>query len=489
MIVDLLVGIDLGTSSVKGVLFAPGKGEIHVVKRDYPLLHPHPWAVEQDPDDWFDAVCEVLGELVSYGEDNDGRIAAIGLSGQMHGTVLTDSDGHHTSNAIIWADQRAASVMDDIDEAMERENVRDILLNRPFPGTQLGTLLWLRKNDSERLEHVHKVLLPKDHLFHRLTGKFMGEHSDASSTLLYDVGKQDWSEELLGLVGLTREHLPPIESSISLANILGEKLPPSLRSLDGVPLIIGGGDQPTAAIGNGVVRPGTSLITLGSGGQVFMPTSTPCPDEKRVLHCFRHAVDNTWFTMGAMLAAGVSIEWFKRAYNQKEMDGSSLLEVGDGPFFLPYILGERSPFFEPELRGTFANVRSTTSGTLLGDAVLEGISFALRHIIEVMDSSGCTLGSFRLGGGGSSNEAWTGHLATTLGSRLHITNTQEPSGVGAALLAGTGIGIYPSVEVAADREVKVIRTIEPQTRGVDERYHRWRDLQGRMVNYHKEGAQ
>lgn len=458
------IGIDLGTSACK-LLLVDGAGQVlRTVTKEYPLSFPHPGWSEQDPALWWAAVCAGVPELLA-GFDT-AQVAGIGAGGQMHGLVALDGEGNVIRPAILWNDGRTQKQTDWLNETVGRATLSRCTANIAFAGFTAPKLLWMRENEPERFARIAKILLPKDYINYKLTGAFCTDYSDASGTLLLDVEHKCWSHEMCGICGVTESQLPALcESWQPVGTLL-----PSVSKMLGLPesavVCAGAGDNAAAAIGTGTVGEGRCNISLGTSGTVFISSRTFGVDPSNGLHAFAHA-DGGWHLMGCMLSAASCNKWW--------MDG--ILGAGDYPaeqaciapeklgenhvFFLPYLMGERSPINDTRARGTFIGLTMDAARADMTQAVLEGVAFALRDSVEVARSIGVTISRSTLCGGGSKSPLWRKILANVLNIPLDLPATEQGPGYGGAILAMVACGAFPSVQAAAAALVAIRETVQP----------------------------
>ncbi|MBV9492466.1 MAG: xylulokinase [Verrucomicrobia bacterium] len=487
-----LLGLDLGTSSLKAVV-ASDKGKIvGLGQGEYPIDTPEPGAAEQDPALWWKAA--VVATRQALVQANFPEVSAIGLSGQMHGAVLLGHDDEPGRPAIIWADQRSASVLDRVEERIGRAELGRVCGTAPAAGFQVATLVWLQEQAPESLERTKTVVLPKDYLRYRLTGSVETDPSDASATGMFDVARRRWPESILGRLGIDSAILPPIRASTEVCGPLRADAAHALGLRPGIPVATGCADQPAQAIGNGLLDPPLGSITLGTGGQVFMPLKEPAFDPALRLHTFCHAQPDRWYFLGAMLAAGMALRWFKQRTGNLDyatLDGlADAVEPGsEGLRFLPYLVGERSPLMDPRAKGAFVGLTLRHDLGHLTRAVLEGIAFSIRHIVEVMEEAGARPERFIASGNGLGSRVWRQMLADALNRPLYRSPDRfapERAGMGAALLAGIAAGILDpvsSITALAPRFDEETRPDPARAERYNDAYVDFRSLYPRLHPY------
>ena len=444
-----LVGLDVGTSAVKGVAIDEEGRVLATASAEYPLSRPQPGWSEQEPEDWWRAAEEVLGRLPA---------GPVGLSGQMHGLVVLDAEQRVLRPAILWNDQRTAVECAEIEERVGLARLLELTGNRALTGFTAPKLLWLRRHEPEIYRRIRHVLLPKDYVRLRLTGEPAVDVADASGTLLFDVRRRAWSEEVCAALAIPLEWLPPAFES---------------------PEIAGAGDQAAAALGVGVARPGPVSVVLGTSGVVFSALPAYEHDREGRLHAFCHAVPDTWHAMGVMLSAAGSAAWLRQvlAADLAELEaGAAEWPPGsEGLLFAPYLAGERTPHPDPNARGSFVGLSVRHDRGALWRAMLEGVAYGLRDSLELLRELGARPESGRVSGGGARSELWLRILASVLGLPLETTESEEGSAFGAALLAGVRAGVFADANDAVARCVRVRRRIEPEW-NYDDGYRRFRRL-------------
>ncbi len=441
-----LLGLDLGTSSLKAVVTDEAGRVVGLGNAEYPIQTPAPGAAEQDPNDWWRAAVEATRQALT--QAGPVPVVAVGFSGQMHGAVLLKGDGRPVRPAIIWADQRGASVLADVEGRVGRDRLAQVCGTAPAAGFQVSTLVWLAAHEPAALRDAATVVLPKDYVRHRLTGVLETDETDASATGLFDVGARRWAEEVVETLGIDAALLPPVRRSADVCGSLGREGADALGLPRGIPVVAGCADQPAQAIGNGLLGPPLGSVTVGTGGQVFVPLTEPAFDKEGRLHTFCHAHPERWYLLGAMLSAGMALRWFRRLLGNADYTTLDALAAevppgSEGLRFLPYLVGERSPLMDPHAKGGFVGLTLRHGPGHLTRAVLEGIAFSLRHIVETMGSIGAHPAKFVASGNGLGSPLWRQMVADVLNRPLYRSHDRfaaERAGVGAALLAGIGSG-------------------------------------------------
>jgi xylulokinase len=458
---SLLLGIDIGTSSVKVVLFDPDSGSVvAVANREYPIHKPAPDRAEQNPDDWWNATVEIVQQVIQRTGRRD--VVAIGLCGQMHGFAMVDAAHQSIHPAIIWADQRSATECAELIDLLGADRYAAIAGTLPATGFMASTLLWMRHHDPALLERIHQVMLPKDYVRLKLTGNIVTDPSDAAATALFDISTATWSAVIIDRAGLPSAIFPPVLGSQALAGELTVSAAESLGLPSGIPVVVGSADQPAQGIGNGIIAPGKAAISISSGGQVVTPIlrrgTNTIPTDPR-LHVFNHTIPQMWYILGAILSAGLSLRWLRhisglddfgsKAYEQFSAEAGTVRPGADGLLFLPYLTGERTPHMDSKARGGFIGLSAYHERGHLARAVMEGVAFALRQALEISNRLGGEVESVIATGGGMESAVWRQILADVLGLPLQKSLMSEQTGIGAALLAGVGIGIYSNFDEAA----------------------------------------
>jgi xylulokinase len=447
--VSRLIGLDVGTTGLKGVAVAEDGRVEAKAEEAYPLTSPRPGWTEQDPDLWWDA-CRRVRERLGGGD-------SIGLSGQMHGLVLLDAELEPIRPAILWNDGRTAAQCAEIEDTVGRTELVELTGNRALTGFTAPKLLWVREHEPELYARVRHVLLPKDYVRLKLTGELATDVSDASGTLLFDVARRAWSDRLLAALEIPAEWMPPALESPA----------PAGRTPDGVPVAAGGGDQAAGAIGVGVDRPGPASVVLGTSGVVFAALDAYRPDPEARVHTFCHARPGTWHAMGVMLSAAGSLRWLRDA-TAPGVEFSALVEEAErwapgvgGLRFLPYLTGERTPHADPDVRGAFVGLGLEHDRGALTRAALEGVAYGLRDSLELLATAGPRPAAGRVSGGGARSGLWLRIIASVLGIPLEHTEVEEGAAYGAALLGGVAGGVFPDVETAITRCVRPAGRVDP----------------------------
>ena len=476
------IGIDLGTSAVKLLLVDENGGICNEVTREYPLEFPQPGWSQQAPEDWKKAVLEGIPAMLS-GFDA-GQVAGIGCGGQMHGLVVLDDRDQVIRPAILWNDGRTAAEVDYLNGEVGKEKLSSLTANIAFAGFTAPKLLWMRKNEPENFAKIAKIMLPKDYINYVLTGVHCCDYSDASGMLLLDVEHKGWSAEMLDICGVKPEQMPRLFESYEVVGTVKPELARALGLSDHVQVVAGAGDNAAAAVGTGVVVEGGCNISMGTSGTLFISSKRFGVDPNNALHAFAHA-DGGWHLMGCMLSAASCNKWLcddilkttDYAAEQKDITAEKLGR--NHVYFLPYLMGERSPINDTNARGTFIGMTMDTTRSDLVQAVLEGVAFAIRDSFEVARSLGLDIPSSKLCGGGSRSPLWRTIFANVLGIPLELPKTEQGPGYGGAMLAMVGCGRFESVQAAADALVEVASVVEPYpslTARYEARYRQYRTI-------------
>lgn len=476
----LFIGIDLGTSAVK-LLLMDESGKIHkIVSKEYPLRFPHPGWSEQDPEDWISQTMEGMKELLS--ECDKSQVKGISFGGQMHGLTALDETDQVIRSAILWNDGRTGKEVEYLNSVIGKEKLSKYTANIAFAGFTAPKILWMKANEPENYSRIRKIMLPKDYLAYRLSGVFSTDYSDASGTLLLDVEHKCWSKEMMDICGLREEQLPKLHESWEAVGTLKPEAASELGLSEDVKIIAGAGDNAAAAVGTATVGGGACNISLGTSGTLFISSRKFGVDENNALHSFAHA-DGNYHLMGCMLsAASCNKWWMDEILKTKDYAGEQAQIAGLGEnrvFYLPYLMGERSPHNDPDARAAFIGMSMDTTREDMTLAVLEGVAFGLRDSLEVARKIGADPGRTKICGGGAKSALWRKIITNVMNMKVDIIESEEGPGYGAAILAAVGCGVFPSVEAAAESLVKVTATEEPDEELVkkyEEKYQKFRKL-------------
>jgi xylulokinase len=462
------LGIDIGTGGSRALLV----DACGTVRAGYTAPHEEmrmerPLWAEQRPENWWDAArAAVRGVLAEAGVDGS-QIKAIGLSGQMHGLVMLDRAGQVIRPSLIWCDQRSQPQVDAVNAALGRETVLRFIANPVLTGFTLPKLLWIRDNEPAHFELLRTVLLPKDYVRYRLTGEFATDVSDASGTAFFDVVKRRWSLEMMDALGLDRAMLPRCYESPEVTGAVSAEAAEATGLRAGTPVMAGGGDQAAGAVGNGIVEEGVVSCTLGTSGVVFAHMEKVAYDPAGRVHTFCHAVPGKWHVMGVTQGAGLSLQWFRNrlaagtSYDELMAEAAGSPAGAQGLFWLPYLMGERTPHLDATARGGWIGLTASHTRADLIRAIVEGVSYSQRDCLEIIEALGVPVRSVRASGGGAKSPFWRQLLAGILGKRVVTLATQEGSAYGAALLALAGSGEYAGVAETCRAAIRETDSVMP----------------------------
>ena len=460
----LLLGIDLGTSATKTVLFDEKCRVLASAAQEYPLLQPQNGWAEQDPEEWWAAASATIRRVLSASGADPRDIAGIGLSGQMHGLIMLDGEGRVLRPSILWCDQRTADECEEITRTVGRERLIRITANPAVTGFTASKLLWVRRHEPEVYARCRHILLPKDYLRYRLTGVFATDVSDASGMQLLDVPHRCWSEELLQLLDIDRSWLAEVHESTEITGGVSADAAAGTGLCPGTPVVAGAGDNAAAAVGTGAVTDGSAFTTLGTSGVVYVHTDRPRIDPQGRVHTFCCAVAGCWHVMGVTQAAGLSLRWVRdtmfsdeiRAAQGMGIDPYVLMDRqaarvpagSDRLLYLPYLMGERTPHLDPHARGAFVGLSAVHTRYAMLRAVMEGVAFSQRDSLSVIRELGVQTQRMLVCGGGGRSALWRQILCDVYGIPLSVPQAQEGPAMGAAILAAVGAGLYPDVPAA-----------------------------------------
>ena len=476
----LYIGIDLGTSAVK-LLLMDGAGKIQkIVSREYPLYFPNPGWSEQNPEDWYTEAIEGLKELTA--DCDKSQVAGISFGGQMHGLVILDRDDQVIRPAILWNDGRTAKETDYLNQEIGKDKLSEYTANIAFAGFTAPKVLWVKNQEPENFARIEKLMLPKDYLAYRLSGTFCTDVSDASGMLLFDVKNKCWSKEMMDICGVKESQLPKIFESYEAVGTLKPELAAELGLSETVKSAAGAGDNAAAAVGTGTVGDGSCNISLGTSGTIFISSEKFGVDAHNALHSFAHA-DGHFHLMGCMLsAASCNKWWMDEILKTKDYAGeqTGIKELGKNQvFFLPYLMGERSPHNNPNARGTFMGMTMDTTREDMTQAVLEGVAFALRDSFEVAKALGIRIDRTKICGGGAKSPLWRQMIADIFNIKVDIPESEEGPAMGGAMLAAVACGEYAGVEEAAEKIVRIVDTVEPipeNAKRYEKQYQKFRQI-------------
>jgi xylulokinase len=485
------LGIDTGTGGTRAVVIdEQGKTIASSACEHEPFASPEPLWAEQDPRDWWRA-CEVtVRAVLSMPGVSAGDIAAVGLTGQMHGSVLLDESGEVLRPALIWCDQRTDAQCQAITKKVGATRLIELTSNPAITGFTLPKLRWVLEREPNIWERVRSILLPKDYVRFRLTGERATDVADASGTLLFDVPKRGWSREMLNATEIDERWLPEVFESTEISARVSVEGSAATGLRVGTPVVAGAGDQAAGAVGMGIVKPGMVSATIGTSGVVFAATAAASLDPLGRIHTFCHAIPGRWHVMGVTQAAGLSLRWFRDrfgggpddgrdAYDRLADEAASVPAGSDGVLWAPYLMGERSPHLDPHARAALVGLNASHTRAHVIRAILEGVAFSLRDTLTIFKEINVPVEKIRLGGGGARSILWRQIQADVYGQPVEILSAEEGAAYGAALLAGVGGGAWSSVDEACESAVSVSAQIKPDKASaerMDEQYHRFRAI-------------
>ncbi|TWT83460.1 Xylulose kinase [Planctomycetes bacterium CA13] len=474
------LGIDVGTSGTKTLLIKADGTVLAEANAEYPMHQPKPGWTEQDPEDWWKATVATVRKVMKSSGLKPADVKAIGLSGQMHGSVFVDKSGKVIRPALLWNDQRTTSECDEITKAAGGRNALiKMVANPALTGFQAPKILWLRNNEKRNFDKLAKVLLPKDDIRRRLTGNYVSEVSDASGTLLLDVVKRTWSKKLMSKLQLDMDLLPEVVESDQVTGTLTKEAAKKLGLTTECKVVGGAGDCAAGAVGNGIVKKGVLSTSIGTSGVMFVHSDQPQYDKSGRLHTFCHAVNGKWHMMGVNLTSGGSLQWWVdsilqglsgidkgKRYEAATKEAQAVAAGSDGIVFLPYLNGERTPHADPNARGSFVGMNLTHTRGHMTRSVMEGITFALRDSLDIIQSLDVPVRQIRASGGGSKNPFWRQMQADVFGKKITRLEVEQGAAFGVALLAAVGDGAYKSIETACTATIKVAEETKPDRKAV-----------------------
>lgn len=473
------LGIDVGTGGSRAVLIDEN-GQIVASEtvEHIPFATPEIGWAEQNPEDWWRASSEAIRKIL--GNENAEEIAAIGLSGQMHGAVLLDEDNQILRPALIWCDQRTQKQCDDLTEKVGKEKLIELVSNPALTNFTLPKMLWVRENEPEIWAKVKTVMLPKDYVRLCLTGEKATDVADGSGTLLLDVQNRKWSGELLSLVEMNENILPKLYESQKITGEVSRKSAEETGLKTGTLVVAGAGDNAAGAIGMGLAKSSSVGVTIGTSGVVFAVTDSPSIDLRGRIHTLCHAIPERWHVTGVTQAAGLSFKWFRdnfaenKSFDELVEKAKQVPAGSDGVLWTPYLMGERTPHIDPDARATLTGLSAKHTKAHVVRAILEGVAFSLRDSLEIYKELGIPLESIRLGGGGAKSELWRQIQADIFGQTVETLEAEEGAAFGAALLAGVGVGNWNSVEEACDLTIKIKQKIKPNEKDLETLNNRYK---------------
>lgn len=483
-----LIGIDIGTTSTRAIIIDEEGNLKASSTKDYPLITPKPGWAEQNPADWWNAAIHAIKDSIKSSRISPKDIAAIGLSGQMHGSVFLDKKGEVIRPAILWCDQRTQAQCDEIYKIFGYENFIKLSYNKALPGFTAPKILWLREKEPENYSQVAQILLPKDYIRYRLSGEYLTEVSDASGTILMDIPKRNWSDKILEGLKINREFLPDVYESGKVTSYVSRAAASVTGLVQGIPIVGGASDNAAGAVGSGIIREGLISDSIGTSGVVFANSKNPLYDSQGRVHSFCHAVPGRWHLTGVTLSAAGSLKWYYESFGPSskikdsyaEAAGYELLDRqaeivdagSDGLIFLPYLSGERTPHADPYARGVFFGLSYLHDQNHFVRSIMEGVAFSQLDCLSLMRQVGIESDKVVLFGGGAKSSVWRQIISDVLSAKIVTLNVEEGPAYGAALLAGVGANIYKSVEEATSRTIKEIS----QTNPIEENVKKYENL-------------
>lgn len=472
-----LLGVDVGTSGTKTMLFNLQGEALAAYTGEYPLYQPHNGWAEQDPEDWWQATAAGIRHVLEAGKIDPAEIAGVGLSGQMHGLVALDGEGEAVRHCIIWADQRTGEEVRDMEAKIGRDDIIRITANPPMTGFTAAKILWMKKNEPELYARVKHILLPKDYIRYRLTGEFISDVSDASGMQLMDVAARTWSDELLEKLDIDRELLPELVESQDEAGRIHAEGARETGLPEGTLLVGGAADNAAAAIGTGVYKPGRAFTTIGSSAVVYTVTDEPQIDSEGRVHTLCASVPGKWTLMSCTQGAGLSLQWLRNTVCQAEaaealergMDTYDVMtekaaEIPPGAgklIYLPYLMGERSPYLDPDARGVFFGLSAIHGRPALIRAVMEGVAYSQAQCVDIFRENNADITDMIVTGGGGRSPLWRQMLADLYAAPVRTLKVDQGGALGAAILAGVGSGCFASLEEACEQLIRYREPIQP----------------------------
>lgn len=480
------LGIDISTSGAKALLIDEQGQVIATAGTALTLSTPHPLWSEQDPADWWQAVVKSVRTVLTENGMAGDVVKAIGLTGQMHGLVMLDDEGRVLRPAILWNDQRTAEQCDQIRQLVGKERLIQITGNDALTGFTAPKILWVKQHEPQVFGQCRQVLLPKDYIRYRLTGDFATDKAGAAGTLLMDIRRRDWSNEVVDALGIPRGWLPPTFEGNQVTGTVSQAAAEETGLRAGTAVVAGGGDQAAGAVGVGAVEAGIISLVLGTSGVVFAATDQPFIEENGLVHAFCHALPDTWHLMGVMLSAAGSLQWYhdtiapEMTFEELLLPAAEIDAGSDGLFFTPYLTGERTPYPDPYARAGFIGLTRQHTRAHMTRAVLEGVAFGLKDCFELIKAAGAgEIRQVRVSGGGAKSPLWRQILADILGIELVIVNTSEGAAFGAAILAAVSSGVWSTVAEACRAVIQVVNRTTPNQDQVEIYkgiYPRYREL-------------
>lgn len=483
---SVILGIDLGTSSVKAMLFDSFQGVLAVEASKYDVTIPKEGYAQQDPVKWWEETKKVLLGLKQNHKDAFEQIAAIGFSGQMHGIVLADKEGNPLREAILWLDQRSKEELDKIHKKIDFDRMGEIFRTRVFTGFAFPSLLWIKEHEPELLEKTEAVMMPKDFIRYKITGKMASDVSDASSSAIFDTAQRTWAYEIIKEFELPEHIFPPCGESMDIAGYVTKECEAECGLKAGIPVIYGAGDQQAQSLGNGVCEEGKIICNIGTGGQISTYIKEPVYDKKLRTHTFCHPYEKGYTIYGATLCSGMSLNWLKNkilkidGFEELSRQAGEIAPGSEGLIYLPYLSGERTPHMNPSAKGMFAGITLGQDSRHFVRAVMEGVTMSLRDSLEIFKELGIKCDTIIASGGGARSSEWLQMQADIFNKKVIVCEVNEQACLGACMLAGVGCGIFKDLKEAIDRFVSFQDTVyEPDpvhAKVYDRQYEKFKRL-------------
>ncbi|GMK44065.1 xylulokinase [Paenibacillus glycanilyticus] len=458
---SVLLGIDIGTSSVKSLLMDAEGNVIGFSQLEYDISIPSVGRAEQDPEVWWDLVCRATTLALGQANIEADNITGIGLSGQMHGLVALDRHHNVIRPAIIWCDQRSSGQTEELNRLFSQEELGGLIQNPVAAGFQLPSLMWLKEHEPDSYRKIAHAMLPKDYIRFRLTGRIGVDTTDASGTSAYNVAGKSWAISLLNRAGIDASIFPAAGEPWEIAGQVSPLAAATSPFKQGTPVVYGGADQAMQAIGNGILAPGIVSCTIGTGGQLFAPIDTPVYDASLRTHTYVHAAPGKWYLLGASMSAGLSLRWLagkvlgRNDYGQLDLEAAKVAAGSEGLLFLPYLAGDRTPHMDAYAKGMFFGLTLNHGYEHMVRSVLEGVGYSMRDSLEIFKKLGVRMDRIIVSGGGAQSRLWKQIMADVLGSEVYTSTMKEQACVGAAIMAGVGTGTYADVEQAIAAIVRI----------------------------------
>jgi xylulokinase len=474
-----VLGIDVGTGGTRALIIgADGKVLASATEEHEPFASPQIGWAEQHPEDWWRAAAVATRKSIAAAKLRPEQIACVGFSGQMHGAVMLDEHDEVVRPALIWCDVRTEPQCRELTERIGADRLIQLTCNPALPNFTLTKFLWVRDHEPQNWARVRSVMLPKDYVRFRLTGERAIDMADASGTLMLDVARRQWSDEVLRAAQIDKSLLPSLHESPEVCGKITAAGAEATGLAVGTPVVAGAGDQAAGATGMGIVKPGAVSATIGTSGVVFAATDRPALDPRGRLHTFCHALPGRWHVMGVTQSAGLSLRWFRDRlgniapqpgtdpYDQLTAEAAATPPGADGVLWAPYLMGERTPHLDPDARAVLAGLTASHTRGHIVRAILEGVAFSLKDTFTIFDEMSVPVNSIRLGGGGARSPLWRQIQADVYSHEVEIVEAEEGAAYGAAILAGVGARLWPSVDAACDQIVRVTKRVPPKAENI-----------------------